>query len=98
MIRENMDVSVDLKRDIKAFWDSRPCDAERSSHPEGTREFFDDVRRWRYSYEHHIPTFAEFVAAANKPILEIGLGVGVDHVEFARHGARMHGIDLSPRA
>jgi ubiquinone/menaquinone biosynthesis C-methylase UbiE len=90
--------ALDIKKDIQAFWDSRPCDAERSAHPVGSREFFEDVRRWRYSYEHHIPAFADFPSAAGKAVLEIGLGVGVDHVEFARHGARMHGIDLSPQA
>src|ERR1700730_16922809 len=90
--------TAEFKKTIQEFWNARPCDAERSSHQIGTPEFFADVRRWRYNYEHHIPAFADFPRWRGRKALEIGLGVGVDHVEFARHGAHMHGIDLSRRA
>lgn len=88
----------DLKEQIRQFWDSRPCDAERSTKPIGSREFFDEIRAWRYQYEHHIPSFAQFERWKDQKILEIGVGVGADAYSFAKNGARIHGLDVSPRA
>ncbi len=38
-----------------------------------------------------------FERFAGKEVLEIGVGLGTDHLQFARAGARMTGIDITPR-
>jgi ubiquinone/menaquinone biosynthesis C-methylase UbiE len=38
---------------------------------------------------------ARFESWNNKKVLEIGCGIGMDGIEFAKHGAEYTGIDLS---
>jgi len=40
---------------------------------------------------------AEFTKHAGEKVLEIGCGSGCDLLQFARHGAIAHGIDITPR-
>jgi SAM-dependent methyltransferase len=64
----------------------------------GTRAFYDDVERHRYSLEPHILEMAQFDAWRDKDVLDVGCGVATDGVRFARAGARYTGIDQSPSA
>jgi SAM-dependent methyltransferase len=38
-----------------------------------------------------------FSSFAGKRVLEVGIGLGTDHLQFARAGAVMTGVDLTPR-
>jgi SAM-dependent methyltransferase len=52
----------------------------------------------RYELEPYISEFAGFTAVEGKKVLEIGVGLGVDHQRFAQAGADLHGIDLTEGA
>jgi SAM-dependent methyltransferase len=52
----------------------------------------------RYRLEPYIEEFASFHSAANRDVLEIGVGLGADHQRFAEAGARLSGVDLTDRA
>src|SRR6185437_8873642 len=53
----------------------------------------------RYSIEPYIADFAQFATARGRDVLEVGVGIGADHAEWARNGPRtLTGIDLTPRA
>lgn len=91
-----------LKSDVKAFWDSSPCGTYLSEYEEGTKEFFDDLERLRYSREHY--NYGYWLKLLNpenwvgKMVLEVGCGVGTDIIQMAKNGAISHGIDLSETA
>jgi ubiquinone/menaquinone biosynthesis C-methylase UbiE len=81
-------------------WGQDPCGAEYDrEHELGTREFFDEVERYRYKeYAPWMPRLMEFEKFRGKRLLEIGCGMGTDLLQFARGGARCTGIDLTPRS
>jgi SAM-dependent methyltransferase len=81
-------------------WLSDPCGAVYGREQEfGTREFFDEVERHRY--EEYAPWMREvmgFDKFADQRLLEVGCGMGTDLLQFARGGALVTGVDLTPRS
>jgi ubiquinone/menaquinone biosynthesis C-methylase UbiE len=87
----------ETKDEVRTFWSRAPCGSWDATAPEGTREYYDQIEARRYELEPFIHRYAAFEQAAGLEVLEIGVGVGSDHVQFARAGARLHGIDLTER-
>lgn len=69
----------------------------RDAYPDFTAEYFQAALKHRYELYPHIPDVAEFDKFAGKDVLEVGIGQGADHYMFAKNGARMHGVDLTPK-
>ena len=84
--------------EVRSYWDRRPCNLRHSPKPVGTREYFDEVEARKYFVEPHIPRFAQFERWRGKKVLEIGCGIGTDTTNFARHGAKVTAVDLSPQS
>ena len=84
--------------DVQRYWDARPCNIRHSPKPVGSREYFDEVEARKYLVEPHIPGFADFERWRGKSVLEIGCGIGTDSINFARAGADVTGVDLSPES
>jgi ubiquinone/menaquinone biosynthesis C-methylase UbiE len=84
--------SIDVVRD---YWQVHPCGSSLSDAEPGSKEFFDDIETSRYRLEPFIPRFAEFERWRNRRVLEIGVGLGTDFVQFARAGAKITGLDLT---
>jgi len=84
--------------EVRNYWDRRPCNIRHSPKQVGTREYFDEVEARKYLVEPHIPRFAQFERWRGKKVLEIGCGIGTDTVNFARNGALVTAVDLSPQS
>ena len=87
-----MTVTID---DVRTYWDDRPCNVKHSKKEIGTKEYFDEVERKRYTAEPHIPSFAGFSNTKGKKVLEVGCGMATEGINYARAGATYTGTDLS---
>ena len=88
------------KQRAREQWGKDPAGAVYGSeHEFGTREFFDEVEHHRYQeYAPWMPAVMGFNEFASAQLLEVGCGMGTDLLQFARGGARVTGIDLTPRS
>ncbi len=88
----------DLKASVEAFWDARSC-GEVYAEGDDLRERLRAQARARYALEPYVVEFARFAEGAGRDVLEIGVGMGADHLQWARVAPRtLAGIDLTPRA
>lgn len=87
----------ELKREVRRFWEAEPCGSAVATAPEGTPAYYSQIEARRYELEPFIHRFAKFETTTGQHVLEIGVGAGTDHVQFARAGADLQGIDLTER-
>jgi len=86
-----MDLITPQKEDVREFWNADPCGTR---YLEG-KEDFEAHARARYSLEPFIFDFAKFDRSRGLRILEVGIGMGADYLEWLKAGARATGVDLS---
>jgi SAM-dependent methyltransferase len=87
-----------LKLDVADFWDRSSC-GEVYATGDSDLERYEAHKHARYGLEPYLPEFARFAEAAGRDVLEIGVGMGADHVELARAQPRtLSGVDLTQAA
>jgi ubiquinone/menaquinone biosynthesis C-methylase UbiE len=81
-------------------WSQDPCGSHYDrEHELGTREFFDSIEHHRYhDYAPWMPEVMGFNEFDGARLLEVGCGMGTDLLQFARGGAQVTGVDLTPRS
>jgi ubiquinone/menaquinone biosynthesis C-methylase UbiE len=92
---------MSLNAAVRQYWEQEPCGTSDwivGRWPERSREWFQSVEQHRFQEEPHIFAAAQFTRWAGKRLLEIGVGAGCDHLQFARAGAVCHGVDLTDAA
>lgn len=82
---------ADLKDEVRNFWNAEPC----GSRYLGELADFEAHARARYEFEPYIPEFAQFSSSRGLKVLEIGVGIGADYLEWLKAGAYATGVDLS---
>src|SRR3954462_14173447 len=90
--------STDLKQQVREFWNARSC-GEVYATGDGLRQQLVHQANARIELEPYIPGFAKFDEGRDKNVLEIGCGMGADHLEWARARPQLLvGIDLTDRS
>ena len=83
---------------VQEFWNRRSS-GEVYATADTPTEQLDSQARARYYLEPYISGFARFGNGQGRDVLEIGVGTGVDHLQWAKSSPRsLTGIDLTPRA
>ena len=93
-----MNTENKLNERVQAYWQAEPCgtshdivgDIQRDS-----RAWFDRIEDHRYDTEPCIHSVAQFTRHHGRKVLEIGVGAGTDHLQWARAGADLHGVNLT---
>jgi ubiquinone/menaquinone biosynthesis C-methylase UbiE len=86
-----------LKKEVHDHWNQQSCGEGYARLDAG----FDlsAQEKARYALEPYIFEFARFEDGQGKDVLEVGVGMGADHLMWARaHPGKLSGIDLTPRA
>ena len=103
MVSENVELAQ-----VREYWNKNICEIQEhllksprkfktvSSSPLYSREYFEDIERHRYTINPEIFAFAQFTRYRDKKVLEVGVGSGVDFIQWCRAGAEAYGIDLTP--
>lgn len=97
-IPRTQDGKSTLLEEIRRYWNEHIHDLEIAKHPVGTKGFFDDLDEYRFDKLHYLPRIVNFDAYRGKRLLEVGCGVGIDLVKFAKGGAVVTGIDLAEKS
>jgi SAM-dependent methyltransferase len=85
------------KQQVREFWNAASC-GEALLLPKNDQAGYEDQAKARYTLEPYILDFARFSKTSGQRVLEIGVGLGADHQQFAQSGATLWGIDLTERA
>jgi ubiquinone/menaquinone biosynthesis C-methylase UbiE len=90
--------SEDLKPRVRDFWDAQSCDTQVAKSTKFSRDYFEEIERFRYFDQPFIHSFAQFTRYRGKKVLEVGVGAGTDFIQWLRAGAYVHGVDLTNEA
>ena len=83
---------------VREYWHQHIHDLEITTHPVGSRGFFDDLDQYHFEKLHHLLRLVNFDGYRGRRVLEVGCGAGVDLARFAKGGASVVGVDLSSSA
>jgi SAM-dependent methyltransferase len=85
------------KAEARKHWDQDPCGAVTAGDaPVESATWYESIRQYRFvQYAPWMPKAMGFDRWKDRDVLEIGVGMGSDHLSFAQAGARMHALDLA---
>lgn len=87
-----------LKEEVHNFWNKQSCGTQFTNKEKYSKEFFEEIELDRYTKEPEILSFAQFNTGKGKKVLEVGVGAATDFLQWAKNGAELYGIDLTPEA
>ncbi len=78
-------------------WTADPCGENAAAGETGSRAYFEALEQSRVDYAPWMGAQLGYAETAGLDVLDVGCGQGIDLVRYARAGARVTGIDLTPR-
>ena len=95
---QTRDADQELKKEVEAFWQAASC-GEVYMDGSSLGDRLEAQAAARYELEPYIFDFAKFSDGKAKKVLEIGVGMGADHLQWANASpSHLIGIDLTQRA
>jgi ubiquinone/menaquinone biosynthesis C-methylase UbiE len=93
--------SAETNQSVRSYWERQACgtDVDATGTKDSlTPEWFRSVEDHRYEVEPFIHGIAQFTRHHGKAVLEVGVGAGTDHLQWARAGTKLYGVDLTEKA
>ena len=90
-----------MNTQVQNYWEQETCGTGEEvvgDFEKHSPEWFQQVEENRYQLEPYIHSVAQFTRHRGKKILEIGVGAGTDHLQWARAGCECYGVDLTAAA
>lgn len=78
-------------------WTADPCGENEAAGETGTPAYFEALEQSRVEYAPWMADQLGYAGTAGLDVLDVGCGQGIDLVRYARAGANVTGIDLTPR-
>jgi ubiquinone/menaquinone biosynthesis C-methylase UbiE len=92
---------MDVNEEVKNFWEEEACGTSPELIKEEdllSKSWYEEIEDYRYSVEPFIHSIAKFTTHDGKKVLEIGVGAGTDHMNWAKSNVELYGVDLTDRA
>jgi len=87
---------IPLKQSVHDFWNAESCGESYAQVGDGFDLSAQEAER--YALEPYLHDFARFEDGAGRDVLEVGVGMGADHLMWARSAPKtLSGIDLTER-
>lgn len=85
--------------ELQNYWDNNLHDHgdEVTNEPEGSANFYRDLENYHYYKLNYLPRVLDFSSYKGKKVLDVGCGIGIDLINFAKEGALVTGIDISEK-
>jgi ubiquinone/menaquinone biosynthesis C-methylase UbiE len=91
---------MNVNKEVEKYWEEETCGTSPKLIKNKniyTKAWFEEIENYRYSVEPFIHSIAQFSRHGGKKVLEIGVGAGSDHLNWARSGADLFGVDLTDK-
>jgi ubiquinone/menaquinone biosynthesis C-methylase UbiE len=92
----SLDDPAPAKRAAIRQWTADPCGPAVNAEP-GTAAYIEQLISERRAYAPWFDEALAYGSTAGRDVLDVGCGQGIDVIRYARAGARVKGIDLTPR-
>ena len=83
--------------DVQKYWDTYTKDIQSQFTDKefGSKEYFQEIKKYHDKAYELSNKILNLPALKNKSVLEVGCGIGLDALEYAKNGAKVTAIDIS---
>ena len=90
-----------VNEEVREFWEKEACGTSpfiTGGKKHYSKSWFKEIENYRYKVEPFIHSVAQFSKHKGKKVLEIGVGAGTDHLNWAKSQVELYGVDLTDMA